>query len=200
MRIYQSDFQKCTRCAKRHLECYFKFSERGCRNDLSPRRYIYPTLAQDSTSSQPPNCAKGDCYFDSLSTEIELNKDIMSWCGIVSDPGVLFFATSNRLHYTPLIHANVSSGASCRACVEESYRDLDVQRLPVYVSPAFLRGFMFSQNQLRLLPSELSRPQLRTLLYQYLTRLDIIVDFGQRRSSRSSNNYSEKLLSPWTCQ
>jgi hypothetical protein len=59
----------------------------------------------------------------------------MSWCGIVSDPGVLFLATSNRLHYGPLIHANVSSGASCRTRVEESYRDLDVQRLPIYVSP-----------------------------------------------------------------
>jgi hypothetical protein len=59
----------------------------------------------------------------------------MSWCGIVSDPGVSFFTTSDRLHYAPLIHANVSSGASCRACVEESYRDLDVRCLPVYVSP-----------------------------------------------------------------
>jgi hypothetical protein len=38
---------------------------------------------------------------------------------------------------------------------------------------------MFSQNQLRLLPSELSRPQLRTQLYQYLTRLDIIADSYQ---------------------
>ncbi len=111
--------KKFTRCTKRHLECYFKFSEWGCRNDLSPRSNFYPTPAQDSTSSQPPNCAKGDCFFDSLLTEIELNEDIMSWCGIVSDPGVLFFATSNRLHYAPLIHANVSSGASCHTHVEE---------------------------------------------------------------------------------
>ena len=59
----------------------------------------------------------------------------MSWCGIVSDQGVLFFATSDRLHYVPLIHANVSSGASCLARVKESYRDLDVWHLPVYVSP-----------------------------------------------------------------
>ncbi len=58
--------------------------------------------------------------------EIELNEDVMSWCEIFSDPGVSFFATRDRLHYAPLIHANVSSGASYRACVEESYCDLDV--------------------------------------------------------------------------
>jgi hypothetical protein len=120
---------------QRHLECYFKFSEPGRRNDLPPRSNIYPTPAQDSTSSQPPNCDKGDCFFDSLSTEVELNKNVMSRCGIVSDLGVSFFATSDRLHYPPLIHANVSSGASCRARVEESYRNLDVRCLPVYVSP-----------------------------------------------------------------
>jgi hypothetical protein len=127
--------KKCTQCTKRHLKCYFKFSKCDHQNDLSPRSNIYPTPTQDSTSSQPPNCAKGDCFFDSLSTEIELNEDVMSWCGIVSDPGVSFFATSDRLHYVPLIHANVSSGASCCACFEESYHDLDVQCLPVYVSP-----------------------------------------------------------------
>ncbi len=111
--------KKCTQCTKRHLECYFKLFKHGHRNDLSPRSNIYPTPAQDSTSSQPPNCAEGNCFFNSLLTEIELNKDIMSWCGIVSD-------TSDRLHYAPLIHANVSSGASCRTRVEESYRNLDI--------------------------------------------------------------------------
>jgi len=80
---------------------------------------------QDSRSSQPLES----------STPVELNDDEMSWCGIVSDPGVSFFATSDRLHSAPLIHFNVSSGASCRARVEESYRDLDVRHLPVYVSP-----------------------------------------------------------------
>ena len=70
---------------------------------------------------------------------------------------------------------------------------------PFMFPRAFLRGFMFSQNQLRLLPSKLSRPQLRTLLYQYLTRLDIIADFEPRRSSRSSNDYSKKLFSPQIC-
>ena len=34
-----------------------------------------------------------------------------------------------------LIHANMLSGASCRARVEESYCDQNVRRLPVYVSP-----------------------------------------------------------------
>jgi hypothetical protein len=42
---------------------------------------------------------------------------------------------SQQIALRALIHANVSSGASCHARVEESYRDLDVQRLPVYVSP-----------------------------------------------------------------
>ena len=65
-------------------------------------------------------------FFNSLSTEIELNKEVMSWCGIFSDPGVSFFATSGRLHYALLIHANVSSGASFHARVEESYNNLDV--------------------------------------------------------------------------
>ena len=134
MRIYRFDFQKMYPMHQKAPKCYFKFSEHGHRNDLSPRNNIYPTPAQDSTLPQPPNCAKGDCFFDSLSTEIELNKDVMSWCRIIPDLCVLFLATSNRLHYAPLIHDNVSSGASCRARVEESYRDLDVWRLPIYVS------------------------------------------------------------------
>jgi len=40
---------KCTRCTKMNVKCYFKFSERGRRNDLHPQNNIHLTPAQDSS-------------------------------------------------------------------------------------------------------------------------------------------------------